>query len=69
LHEHFALFQNSYARVFQRASSSRSVREEKVSDTVAVDDESAAAFDAHSRAAQRVAHFGQSARSILHSDG
>lgn len=54
-----ANFQNVDACRFERLASGHSILKEKVSDALPVDYEGAATFDAHSGAAQRLAHLGR----------
>ena len=52
----------------KRSSGSSSIIEKKVSDPLAINDEGSSTFDAYARTSQGIAHFGQSARSILKLD-
>ena len=56
--EDVAYFQNVDACRFERFASGHPIFEEKVSDALTVDYEGATTFDAHSGAAQRLAHLG-----------
>ena len=63
-----ALFDDADAGCFERAASGRPIFEEEVGDSLTVDNERASALDAHSGAAQCVAHLGQCAGPVLKRD-
>lgn len=65
LDQDLPFFQNMDACRFKRFASGRAILEEKVRNALAVDNEGASALDAHSRAAQRLAHLCKCAWSII----
>ena len=65
LHEHLALGQHGDADAFEDVTCWGVVGEEEVRDSAAIGDEHATAFDAHAGLAERLAHLGQSTRTIV----
>jgi hypothetical protein len=68
LHEHFTLRDNADSCRLKRSAGRSAIVEEKVSDALAVDDKGATTLNAHSSAAERIAHFSESARPVIESD-
>jgi len=68
LDKHIALFQNTDACRFECRASGCPILKKKVANTLTVDDERASTLDAHSGAAQGVAHFGECPGPVLQRD-
>jgi hypothetical protein len=68
LHDHLPLRQHADPCRLERCARGASVLGQEVGDAAAVHDPGAAAFDAHTRAPQRLAHLGQRARTVFELD-
>ncbi len=68
LDDNVSLRQNRDSGILERAPGGGSVLEEEVGHATALDDERAAALDADTGAAERVAHIGERARAIVEKD-